>query len=41
MREAEEEYGEDSFNAGMGAEAIRILLANINLVDLVKELRRR
>jgi len=38
MREAEEEYGEDSFNAGMGAEAIRDLLSGANLAEIVSEL---
>ena len=38
LREAEEEFGEDSFRAGMGAEAVRDLLAGIDLVALVKEL---
>ena len=38
LREAEEEFGEDSFRAGMGAEAVRDLLAGIDLVSLVKEL---
>ena len=31
LREAEDEYGEDRFEAGMGAEAMRDLLANIDL----------
>ena len=37
-REAEEEYGEGTFRVGMGAEAVKELLAGINLVDLVKDL---
>ena len=37
-REAQERYG-SSFTAGMGAEAIKILLENINLDDLAAELR--
>lgn len=39
---AQEEYGDDSFTAGIGAEAIRILLENVDLeqedADLRKEL---
>src|SRR6187399_941918 len=38
LREAEEQYGGDSFKVGMGAEAIRDILAQANLTDLVKEL---
>ncbi len=37
FREAEEQYG-DSFVAGMGAEAVKTLLAQIDLVQLQKEL---
>ncbi|MEM1295490.1 MAG: DNA-directed RNA polymerase subunit beta', partial [Verrucomicrobiota bacterium] len=37
-REAEEEYGEDSFRVGMGAEAVKELLAQTNLAELVTEL---
>lgn len=38
LREAEDEFGEDSFRAGMGADAIRDLLSGIDLVALVKDL---
>jgi DNA-directed RNA polymerase subunit beta' len=38
FREAREEYG-DTFKAGMGAEAIKVLLAEINLEKLALELR--
>ncbi|ODS33774.1 MAG: DNA-directed RNA polymerase beta' subunit [Candidatus Scalindua rubra] len=38
-KEAQEKYGEGSFNADMGAEAIRTLLQNLDLVKLSKELR--
>ncbi|MEM8954019.1 MAG: DNA-directed RNA polymerase subunit beta' [Verrucomicrobiota bacterium] len=38
MREAEEEFGDGSFKAGMGAEAVRELLAQTNLPELVTEL---
>lgn len=38
LREAEEQYGGDAFKVGMGAEAIRDILAQANLTDLVKEL---
>lgn len=38
LREAEDEYGEENFRAGMGAEAIRELLASIDLHKLVLEL---
>ena len=37
MREAEDEFG-DSFRCGMGAEAVKELLSQANLVELVKEL---
>ena len=35
----QEKYGESSFSAGMGAEAIRTLLRNLDLVKLSKDLR--
>jgi len=38
LRDAEEDYGEDSFRAGMGAEAIRDLLTQVNLEEVVVEL---
>ncbi|MCG8448877.1 MAG: DNA-directed RNA polymerase subunit beta' [Pirellulales bacterium] len=38
-RTAREQYGEGSFEADMGAEAIRKLLANLDLVKLSEELR--
>jgi DNA-directed RNA polymerase subunit beta' len=38
-RAAREQYGEGSFEADMGAEAVRKLLANLDLVTLSKELR--
>ncbi len=38
LREAEEQYGTDAFKIGMGAEAIRDILAQANLADLVKDL---
>jgi len=34
-----DEFGEDSFKAGIGAEAIKEILANINLEEVKKELR--
>ncbi len=37
FREAEDQYG-DSFRAGMGAEAVRELLASVNLAETVTEL---
>src|SRR5215210_2173995 len=37
-REALEQYGESTFNAGMGAEAIKSLLTSIDLAKLNKEL---
>ncbi len=37
--EAVDKYGEDAFKAGMGAEAIRTLLANLDLEALSVELR--
>ncbi|MCB0326456.1 MAG: DNA-directed RNA polymerase subunit beta' [Bdellovibrionales bacterium] len=37
--EAVEEYGEGSFEADMGAQAVRTLLASLDLDDLAKELR--
>ena len=39
LRDAEDEYGEESFRAGMGADAIRALLANIKLDPLIVELQ--
>jgi DNA-directed RNA polymerase subunit beta' len=38
-RAAREQYGEGSFDADMGAEAVRKLLSNLDLVTLSKELR--
>ena len=38
-REAVETYGEDSFKAMMGAEAIKILLCRINLEELSEDLK--
>ena len=37
-REAEEQYGADTFHAGMGAEAIRDLMSRIDLAELIVEL---
>ena len=37
--EAVDKYGEDAFKAGMGADAIRTLLANLDLYALSEELR--
>ena len=39
-REYQEQFGPKSFRAGMGAEAIRELLAEINLEELVAQLRK-
>ncbi|HHT9124561.1 MAG TPA: DNA-directed RNA polymerase subunit beta' [Candidatus Brocadiia bacterium] len=38
-KKAQAEYGEQSFKAGMGAEAIKTILQNLNLEELSKELR--
>lgn len=38
LREAEEQYGGDAFKVGMGAEAIRDILAQANLTEMIKEL---
>ena len=38
LRDAEEAYGDGSFHAGMGAEAIQNLLAQVDLADLAVEL---
>jgi DNA-directed RNA polymerase subunit beta' len=38
-REYREKYGEDEFKADMGAEAVKKLLEELNLVDLSRELR--
>ena len=38
LREAEDTYGEDSFRAGMGAEALKDLLTQVDLVELQKQL---
>ncbi|MFK5922753.1 MAG: DNA-directed RNA polymerase subunit beta' [Verrucomicrobiota bacterium] len=37
-REAEDEYGEGSFRAGMGAEAVQDLLSQVNLAENIEEL---
>ncbi|MGV6818877.1 MAG: DNA-directed RNA polymerase subunit beta', partial [Parvularcula sp.] len=37
--EAQEQYGEDSFTAGIGAEAIREILANMDLEAVAEQLR--
>jgi DNA-directed RNA polymerase subunit beta' len=37
-REAQDQYGESTFTAGMGAEAIKTLLSLVDLADLQKEL---
>ena len=37
--EAQEQYGEDSFTAGIGAEAIRDILANMDLEAVTEQLR--
>jgi len=37
--QAQEEFGEDSFTAGIGAEAIRELLANLDLEKIAEDLR--
>ena len=39
VREAEDEYGADNFRAGIGAEAIRELLQDINLQETAEDLR--
>ena len=38
-REAQAKYGEDAFKAGMGAEAVKILLQKVDLEAISKELR--
>jgi DNA-directed RNA polymerase subunit beta' len=38
LRDAEEDYGDEAFRAGMGAEAIRDLLGQVNLEELIVEL---
>ncbi|MBU3111721.1 DNA-directed RNA polymerase subunit beta' [Clostridium lacusfryxellense] len=38
-REAIDKFGADSFVAGMGAESVKVLLQNINLEELSKELK--
>ena len=38
LRDAEDDYGEEAFRAGMGAEAIRDLLSQCNLEDTIVEL---
>ncbi|MDF1752211.1 MAG: DNA-directed RNA polymerase subunit beta' [Verrucomicrobiales bacterium] len=38
-RDAQEEYGENSFQAGMGAEAVRDLLSRVDLAALAEELQ--
>ena len=38
LRDAEDDYGDEAFRAGMGAEAIRDLLGQVNLEELIVEL---
>ena len=38
LRDAEDDYGEDSFRAGMGAEALQDLLSQVNLPELSVQL---
>jgi len=38
LRDAEDDYGEDTFRAGMGAEALQDLLSQINLAELLEQL---
>lgn len=38
-REAQDQYGADSFKAAMGAEAVKVLLEEIDLEKMVEELR--
>lgn len=38
-REAQDQYGADSFKAAMGAEAVKVLLEEIDLPKMVEELR--
>ncbi len=38
LREGEDQYGSDAFRVGMGAEAIRDILAQANLAEMTKEL---
>ena len=38
LRDAEDDYGDEAFRAGMGAEAIRDLLSQVNLETLIVEL---
>ncbi len=40
-RKAREDYGEGAFEADMGAEAVRKMLANLDLVTLSQELRKQ
>jgi DNA-directed RNA polymerase subunit beta' len=40
-REAREKYGHDAFEIQMGAEAIKRMLEDLNLVDLSRELRKK
>ncbi|MBL9114944.1 MAG: DNA-directed RNA polymerase subunit beta' [Verrucomicrobiaceae bacterium] len=38
LRDAEDQYGPETFRVGMGAEAIRELFSQINLVNMIKDL---
>ena len=38
-REAQSKYGEDAFSAGMGAEAVKLLLKDVDLEAISKELK--
>ena len=39
LLEAQDEYGEDSFSAGIGAEAVKQLLEEVDLKKLIKSLK--
>lgn len=39
LRESQEKYGEDSFKAGMGAEAVKILLQQVDIEARLRNLR--
>ena len=39
LRESQEKYGEDSFKAGMGAEAVKILLQQVDIEAQAEELK--
>ena len=41
FKEAQQKYGEDSFEAGMGAETVKKVLQNLDLEEIVQDLNKQ